>query len=283
MKIGMNLLLWTAHLTKEHMPVLEKIKAAGFDGVEVPLFEGDAAHYAGLKKDLANLGLACSTVTVVTQETSPISPDASIRKAAADRLKWVLDMSATIGSDIVVGPMHSALGVFSGQGPTEDEKKRAVEVLRGAAEYAAKVNVKIGIEYLNRFESYFLTTARDTANFVKAVNHPNFAMMFDTFHANLEEKYPVGAYTEVAPHVIHIHISENDRGTPGRGHVPWTEMFKALRNAKYDRWLTIEAFGRALPELAAATRVWRDFFPSRDEVYQEGGRFIRTMWDQAGR
>lgn len=283
MKIGMNLLLWTAHLTKEHLPVLEKIKAAGFDGVEVPLFEGDAAHYGTLKKDLANLGLSCSTVTVVTQETSPISPDPAIRNAAQDRLKWVLDMSAAIGSDLVCGPIHSALGVFSGQGPTEDEKKRAADVLRGAAEYAAKVNVKIAVEYLNRFESYFITTARDAAALVKSVNHPNFAMMFDTFHANIEEKYPVGAYSEVAPQVIHIHISENDRGTPGRGHVPWTEMFKALRNAKYDRWLTIEAFGRALPELAAATRVWRDFFPSRDEVYQEGGRFIRAMWEQAGK
>ena len=70
--------------------------------------------------------------------------------------------------------------------------------------------------------------------------------------------------------MIHVHISENDRGTPGKGHVPWNETYKALRKAKYDGWLTIEAFGRALPALAAATRVWRDFFPSREEVYKFG-------------
>lgn len=278
MKVGMNLLLWTAHLTSEHLPVLEKIKGAGFDGVEVPLFDGDAKHYEGLKKDLERLGLACSTVTVVDAKTNPVAEQPETRAAALTRIKWALDMSAAIGSNVICGPVHSALGVFTGHGPSDDEKKRAVEVLRAAAEHAKSVNVRIAVEYLNRFESYFLTTARDAAALVQAVNHPNFGMMFDTFHANIEEANPPQAFAEAARHVIHYHVSENNRGTPGSGHVPWKEHFAALRKANYDGWLTIEAFGRALPELAAATRVWRDFFPSRDEVYQKGGKFIREMW-----
>lgn len=281
MKIGMNLLLWTAHVTKEHLPVLEKIKAAGFDGVEVPIFEGDEKHFAETKKELDRLGLKSSCVTVVDANTNPISPDEAVRKKALERLKWALNMAGALGADVIAGPMHSALGVFSGNGPTEDEKKRATEVLRQAAEHAKTVNVRIAIEYLNRFESYFLTTALDAVALVRAVNHPNFAMMYDSFHANIEEKDPVAAFTVASPHVIHFHISEHDRGTPGSGHVPWRDYFKALRKANFDGWLTIEAFGRALPELAAATRVWRDFFPSRDQVYTEGGKFIRRMWDQA--
>jgi len=283
MKIGMNLLLWTAHLTAEHAPVLEKIKRAGFDGVEVPLFEGDAAHFAAMKKALSAQGLGCTTVTVMDEKTNPVSPDKAVRDAALTRLKWVLDMSAAVGSNLVCGPVHSALGIFSGHGPTDDEKKRAVEVLRAAAEYAGTVNVRIAAEYLNRFESYFLTTAKDAAALVQSVNHPNFGMMYDTFHANVEEKDPPKAFAEVAKHVIHYHVSENDRGTPGKGHVPWAEHFRAVRQANYDGWLTIEAFGRALPELAAATRVWRDFFPSRDEVYVEGYKWIRKCWDEAAR
>jgi hypothetical protein len=82
--------------------------------------------------------------------------------------------------------------------------------------------------------------------------------------------------------VIHIHISENDRGTPGTGHVQWEETFRAIRKIKYDGWLTIESFGRALPDLAAATRVWRDLFPSDVEVYTEGYKFIRKMHSAAG-
>jgi D-psicose/D-tagatose/L-ribulose 3-epimerase len=78
---------------------------------------------------------------------------------------------------------------------------------------------------------------------------------------------------------VHVHISENDRGTPGSGHVHWDETFKALRKAKYDGWLTIEAFGRALPDLAAATKIWRDMFPSPEDVYVNGFKFIKEKWE----
>lgn len=275
----MNLLLWTAFVTKEHFPILEKIKKTGYDGVEIPLFDGDAEHYKTIKKELDNLGLGCTTVTVVNADTNPISPDAGIRKAALDRIKWALDMTSVMGGDLLAGPYHSALGVFSGQPPTADERKRAVEVLTQAADHAQKVKVKIAIEYLNRFECYFLTNALDAKNLVREINHPYFGTMYDTFHANIEEKNISQAIASMEDTYVHVHISENDRGTPGSGHVHWDETFKALRKAKYDGWLTIEAFGRALPDLAAATKIWRDMFPSPEDVYGNGFKFIKQKWD----
>ena len=278
MKVGMNLLLWTAFVTEEHFPILEKIKKTGYDGVEIPLFDGDAEHYKKIKKELDNLGLGCTAVTVVNAETNPISPDASIRKAGLERIKWALDMTSVMGGDLLAGPYHSALGVFSGQPPTADERKRAVEVLTQAADHAQKVKVKIAIEYLNRFECYFLTNAMDAKNLVREINHPYFGTMYDTFHANIEEKNISQAIASMEDTYVHVHISENDRGTPGSGHVHWDETFKALRKAKYDGWLTIEAFGRALPDLAAATKIWRDMFPSPEDVYGNGFKFIKEKW-----
>jgi D-psicose/D-tagatose/L-ribulose 3-epimerase len=102
--------------------------------------------------------------------------------------------------------------------------------------------------------------------------------MYDTFHANIEEKRPASAIEHLAGHFVHVHISENDRGTPGTGMVHWHETFRALKEVKYDGWLVIEAFGRALPALAAATKVWRDLFPSPEEVYTHGLRFIKENW-----
>lgn len=279
MKTGMNLLLWTGLVTEDHYPLLGKIKAAGFDGVEIPVFEGDPSHYRKLKAELDKQGLKSTTVTIVTPETNPISPDAAVRAAAGERLKWAIDCNHALGAETMVGPFHSALGQFSGEPPTGDEKKRAVEVLRPAAEYAKQANLMLGIEYLNRFECYFLTTAADAAALVKGVDHPNFRTMYDTFHANIEEVRPSTAIKTVAPYLAHVHISENNRGTPGTGQVDWFESFRTLREVGYDGWLVIEAFGRALPELAAATRVWRDFFPSPDHVYTHGIKFMRTMWD----
>jgi D-psicose/D-tagatose/L-ribulose 3-epimerase len=281
MRYGMNLLLWTTHVTSEHFPILAKLKQTGYDGVEIPLFEGDAAHYKSIRKELDNLGLGCTTVACMTPEANPISPDAALRRAAVDRFKWVLEMTAILGGDLVAGPFHSPLAVFSGSGPTADEKARAIEVLRQAADIAQQAKVKLAIEYLNRFECYFLTTAADARALVKQVNHPYFASMYDTFHANIEEKDITKTITSFADSFIHVHISENDRGTPGTGHVHWKETFAALRKVNYDGWFTIEAFGRALPMLAAATRVWRDLFPTPDEVYTQGLRFMKEMWAAA--
>lgn len=282
MKIGMNLLLWTGFVTEADFPTIAKIKAAGFDGVELPLFDGNAEHYTKVRAELDKQGLACSTVTIMTPEANPISPDAAVRAAAVERLKWAIEMNAILGSVAMCGPYHSPLGVFSGTGPTADENSRAADVLRKAAEFADKVpNFTLAIEYLNRFECYFLTTAADAKALVQSVNHPKFRCMYDTFHAHIEEKSQKSAIETVKDVFAHVHISENDRGTPGTGQVRWDEAFSALKKTGYDGWFVIEAFGRALPDLAAATRVWRDLFPSADEVYTKGIAFIKEKWAAA--
>jgi D-psicose/D-tagatose/L-ribulose 3-epimerase len=185
-------------------------------------------------------------------------------------------------SEVLCGPLYQPLGVFTGAGPTEEEKQHAAEVHRQVAELAKKVNLVLALEYLNRFEAYFLNTMADAVDYVKRVNHPNVGVHYDTFHANIEEKDPVGCIGPNIKYIKHVHISENDRGTPGKGHIDWPGTFKALRSGGYDNWLVIEAFGRALPDLAAATRVWRDFFPDRDGVYTEGLNFIKQQWKAAG-
>jgi D-psicose/D-tagatose/L-ribulose 3-epimerase len=281
MKTGMNLLLWATHVTDEHFPILSQLKKAGFDGVEVPLFEGDAAHFTHVKKELDNQGLQCTTVTIVPAEANPISPEEKVRRAAVDRLKWAIEMTAALEGDVMAGPFHSPLAVFSGSGPTADERKRAADVLRQAAEIAQAHHVMLAIEYLNRFECYFLNTAADAKALVQAVNHPHFQLMYDTFHAHIEEKDVDKTIANIAGQLVHVHVSENDRGIPGTGKVHWDETFRALRRAKYDGWLTIEAFGRFLPDLAAATRVWRDLHSDPEEVYVNGLRFIKEKWAAA--
>jgi D-psicose/D-tagatose/L-ribulose 3-epimerase len=279
----MNLLLWTTHVTEEHFPLLAKLKAAGFDGVELPLFGGDASHYKKVRQELDKNGLACTTVTICTPDANPIDPDPAVRQKGHEHHKWVIEMTAILGGEKICGPYHSAIGKFSGQGPTADELSWGADVIRKSAEFARGHKITLAVEYLNRFECYFLTTARDTKAFVQRVNHPNFRMMYDTFHANIEEKNIPATIKAVADVVVHVHISENDRGTPGTGHVHWDETFKTLREVGYDGWIVIEAFGRALPDLAAATKVWRDLFPSDVEVYTQGIKFMKEKWAAFGR
>jgi D-psicose/D-tagatose/L-ribulose 3-epimerase len=281
MKTGFNLLLWTSHVTKKHEPILRSLKKAGYDSVEIPIFEGTPDHYSELGDLLDKIGLERSVVSVIGAGKNPLSPDKAQQKVGAEYAKWVIDCTSALGANILAGPMHSELGYFTGVGATAAERKRGISFHRRAGDYAAKKNVRFALEALNRFEVYFINTMQQLADYLDEVDHPAIKGMYDTFHANIEEKDPIAAIKTIKRHMIHVHISENDRGTPGKGHVPWAETYKALRAAKYDDYLTIEAFGRAMPALAAATRVWRDFFPTRESVYTEGLKHMKIGWAKA--
>ena len=282
MKIGMCMFLWTTHLTRDHVPLLRDIKATGFDGVEVPVFEGDPAYFAELGALLDEIGLERTAVSAMGDPAmNLISADAAERQAGIAHMKWALECAAALGADRLSGPLHSTLGHFSGEGPSRDEWARAVETQQAIGAFAAANGVTIGLEALNRFECYLVNTMDDLSRLIDDVGHPNIRAMYDTFHANIEEADPIGAFTRNLRNIAHVHISENDRGVPGRGNVPWAETFAAIKASGYDDWLTIEAFGRGLPDLAAATKVWRDFAESPESVYRDGYRHIRQSWDAA--
>ena len=275
MKYGMNMLLWTTDVTEEHHANLEELKAIGYDGVELPIFDIEADKFAKLGQKLDSIGLERTAVTVCTAEANPISSDAAIRAAGLDHLKQAIDMCQAVGATHLCGPIHSALGEFSGSGRTDDEWNHGKDTLRKAAEYAALANVTLVAEYLNRFECYFLNSAEDTARFCREIDHPNMKMMYDTFHANIEEKCIQGAVDACKDQMVHVHISENDRSTPGRGGVDWDKSFAAIKSVGYDGWMMVEAFGLALPDLAAATKIWRKMYESETQLATDALQFMK--------
>lgn len=280
MKIGLNMLLWTPSVTEEYFPHFDTLKQIGYHGVEIPIFDPDVPHYKTVGKAIKDAGLLCSVVSVIPDEArNPISPSAEHRQGAVDYLRQIIDCCQAMNADILCGPLYQPLGTFTGSGPTDEEKQGAVEVHQKVAPHAQNAGVEIAVESLNRFECYFLNTLEDAAEHARRVGHPAVGIMYDTFHGNLEEKEPVDCITRHLDQIKHIHISASDRGTPGKGHVPWAETFAVLRKGGYDRWLTIEAFGRSMPALAATTKVWRDLSVSPQEVCEVGFRTIKDGWD----
>lgn len=280
MKIGFNLLLYTGHVTEENFAVLPKLKKVGYDGVEIPIFDvSDPSHFKKIAQACKDNGLAVNAVTVLPdEEHNAISPVAANRQGAIDHLKKVIECAhqGTVGN--ICGPFYQVLGQFTGKYPSETELEHAAEVHRAIAPVAQAAGITLAIEALNRFESHLLNTMEQAASYVRRVNHPAFGTMYDTFHANIEEKDPIGCIDTVfaTGKLNNVHISENDRGTPGKGHVNIVGAIKHLKSIGYDGWMTIEAFGGSLPDLAAATRVWRDFFPSTEEVYTDGFACIKN-------
>ena len=282
MKIGFCMFLWTTNVTSRHARLLKDIKATGYDGVEIPIFEGAPDDYKRLGDMLDRIGLERTAVTAMGDPAMNLIGDAAARRQGLAYMKWAIDCAAALGADKLSGPLHSTLGHFSGAGPTPAELKRSVGSQRAIGDHAGKRGVTIGLEALNRFECYLFNTMADLSAHVDEVDRPHIKAMYDTFHANIEEADPIGAYTKHVRNIVHIHISENDRGVPGRGNIPWRKTFEAIRSSGYDGWLTIEAFGRGLKDLAAATKVWRDFAESPEAVYREGFQHIRKGWRKAG-
>jgi D-psicose/D-tagatose/L-ribulose 3-epimerase len=283
MKIGMSLLLWTTDpLDEMWLPLYERLKAVGFDGLELPIYGGDPKKFEALGRRLDDLGLARTAGTARMAQDNPISGDSRVRAAAVAKTKAALECCQAGGMTHLAGPFYAALGVFSGKPPSPDEWRWGVESMRPVAEYAEVCGVTLALEFLNRFETYLLNSATDAVRFARAVGHPRCKIMYDTFHAHIEEKSVKAALEAAAPELAYVHISESDRSTPGTGQVRWSETFGALRRQGYDGWLTIEAFGQSLPELLAATKVWRRLYGDEEQLARAGYEFIRHMWAAAG-
>ena len=274
MKYGLNLYLWADDMHDGLMPVLEKLKRIGYDGVEVPIFDLDPAKWKLWAQRLDDLGLERTANTVIAPEHNPISADRAIREAAYQHMKAVVECCAAVGSSILCGPHQVALGVFTGRGATEDEWKRSVEHLRRVAEYAAGLGVVLAEEVVNRFEIYHINTLDQGIRLVDEVGHPSCRLHLDTFHAHIEEKNTADAIRRAGKRIAHVHISENDRGVPGSGSVAWDATFDALRDIGYDGWLTVEAFGNFLANLAAATKIWRPLFDSEEQLATDAHAFL---------
>lgn len=283
MRVGINLLLWTGHVDETHAPILRALADTGFDGVEIPIVAvNDVGHYARLGAVLDDLGLARTAIGPIPDQTlSPISANPAERQAATDHLRRVVECCSALGGEILAGSFYQSLGTFSGAFPSETELDHCAEVHRAILPDARAAGITLAIEPLNRFEAHLINTCDQGIAYVDRVGEAGLGLLYDTFHAHIEEKDPIAALKAVqaADMLAHVHISENDRGTPGRGHAKIRETIRTLKAAGYDGWLTIEAFGRAVPELSAATRVWRDFFADPEDVYTEGYRFITTCWE----
>lgn len=268
--------MWSANNSNELKPILDRLKDIGYDGVEFLVGSPDETAYRSLGDHARNIGLEVTTVFVVGKDENPVSESAAIRAKSLDRIRWAIDRTHDLNASILCGPFHSAHAIFAKRAPEDIEYERSAEVLHSAGEYAAQSGITLGLEALNRFECYLCNTMEQLARLVNTANHPNVKAMFDTHHANIEEKNFTQAISTIAPLLAHVHISENDRGTPGDGHVNFDEAFSNLAKMNYKGWLTIEAFSRNDPDFANAIGVWREYSKPWD-IAEKGLKFIKRM------
>ncbi|AUD05525.1 sugar phosphate isomerase/epimerase family protein [Spirosoma pollinicola] len=274
--VGFNVLAWSAVMSEKLNPITERLKTIGYDGVECFIGDQPVAAYQKFGGHLAQLGLKSTCVMVVGPDQNPVSESAKVREQAVDFIKSAIDRAQAMNASVICGPMHSAFATFSRREPQPDEYKHSAEVLHAVGEYAKQANIILAPEALNRFECYLCNTMSQLLDLIRRTDHSNVRAMFDTHHANMEEKRFPDAIRTIAPVLAHVHISENDRGTPGDGHIPWDDTFKTLAEINYTGWMTIEAFTRNDIDFANSINVWREYNDPWD-IAENGLKFIKKM------
>jgi D-psicose/D-tagatose/L-ribulose 3-epimerase len=272
MRLGINLMAWSGQID---LALLPRIAELGFDGVELPVLRPDAVDAAAVRAALERNGLECTASGALPRGASLLE-----ESERAEGVAW-LDRCAAFagacGAGVLCGPLYAPVGLLPWRPPTEREWDSCVAGLREAGARAAERGVTLALEPLNRFETHFLNTVDDGLRLVAAVGHPAVGLHLDTFHLNVEEKDVAAALGRASGRVAHVHFSENDRGTLGTGHVDWPGVAEALRAIEYEGWVVAETFTGSVPEIAAATAVWRPLVPDPWTYAEQSLRFMSGL------
>jgi D-psicose/D-tagatose/L-ribulose 3-epimerase len=276
---GINTFLWASPFRTANLPLVQKGKDLGFDLVEIPIESETDIDYSKAADAYARAGVTCSLCAVMGTGRDPSHEDEAIQKNGVAYLKHCIDASALLHATALVGPLYAAVG-RQWQATPEQRKRdlaRCAKNLKMAARYAEDKGVTLALEPLNRFETSFINLMEQARELMRMIDSPRVKLMMDTFHSNIEEKSLGRAIEAAGRDLVHVHANENDRGTPGTGHVAWAEVCAALKKVKFDGALVIEAFSTEVKEIARAAAVWRSPAASPDALARDGLAFLKKL------
>lgn len=265
-RVGVDMRLWGDSIGVGHLPQLEMLAFLGYEGVAVPLAGQGLSELKLLRVALTDLDLVPLATTIIPAEFNPIDASERVRKRAVDYLKQRVDEAVELGSEVLCGGLFQAQGQLSGVPPTDREWDWSRRCLREVGEHAAGYGVKLGLEFQSRFDAHLVNTAAEAARMCREIDLDNVGVLYNTFHAHLEEFNPARALPAAGERLLMVHLSESHRGELGRGQVQWHETFATLDFLDYYGWLVVQALGVAAPGDADSAHIWRERFDSREQL-----------------
>ena len=277
MRIGINTFLFTSPFTNARTPLFQKFKAWGFDTVEIPLEKADDVKADGINRELDKAGLVCGSVCACMGPGRDLRGTPEGQQIAIDYIKAVIDQAVALNAPSVIGPIYSVTGRADAvpRGEYKKQWKTVAKHIRTVCDYAEARGKQICMEPLNRFETDFINTVDQALEMIADVGSPVLKVHLDTFHMNIEEKNQPAAIRKVGKLLGHFHACGSHRGTPGKDHIDWPGIAKALKAVKYDGDVVIESFGTNVKVIARAAAIWRQIEPTNEEIATDGLKFLR--------
>ena len=274
MKYGVHVALWMARWPEDIAPHIRTVADLGFDGVEISLLGMGDEKVDFLRQLIGEVGLEVTCTTGLAKADDIASADPAIRARGLDYMRWAIDTAAGLGAALLTGVVYAPWGQF-GPGDKAARTARSAASLATLAPQLEATGVTLGLEAINRFETDLLNTAAEATALARATGSPRIGVLLDAFHMNMEEKDIGAAIRGTADHLVHFHCVENDRGVPGSGHTPWPDVFAALRDIGYDRWLTCEMFVKAGVEVSQDLNIWRPIEADPTQAARRALRFLK--------
>jgi D-psicose/D-tagatose/L-ribulose 3-epimerase len=277
MRYAVHAYAWTSSWSNDDLDLIDHAASLGLDALEIPLMELDAVDPRAIRDRVERVGIDVLTSVVCPEDADPSSEDARVREAGRAFLTRCVDVTADMGATVFTGVTYSALGRRLDRRPERADMERAAEVLRPAARHAAERGVRVGIEPVNRYESFLVNTATQARELMGMVGEQNVGVHLDAYHMNIEEEDFRSPVELVAGDLVHFHLSESHRGIPGRGTVDWEAIIGALGDAGYSGYVGLESFAEMSDAMRGATCIWRDLAPSSDVLVREGLAYLKGL------
>ena len=272
MLFGAHAFIWTGEWTPEGAEkAIGGAAEAGLDFVEIPLLRPESMDVAANRALLDRYGIGCTCSLGLPKAAHlPSAPE-----KAESFLESAVDVAAGLEAPVLCGVLYAHLGTLTGRPPEEEELGDVARVLKNVARYAAEREVSLGVEAVNRYETYLVNLAEQADAMLDRIGEPNVFVHLDTYHMNIEEKGFYDPIVATGERIRYIYLSESDRGTPGTGNVHWDEVFRGLKAIDYDGYLVMESFAAINEDLAGATALWRDVVGDPEALIRDGLSFLR--------
>ena len=241
----------------------------GYEGVELMTLSPSKLDWNQVKEEAEKNNL--SVILVCTGEIygqlglTYTDPKAEVRKEAIERTKEIIDFASFLGANVNIGRIR---GGYREDLSKEDTEAFAIEAFREVSDYALNKNVNIALESVTIMQTNFINTLAEAADMVDRVDRPNFKLMMDIFHLNLEERDVVEAIKKYSGYNIHVHLADNNRRYPGHCGLDFEKIIRTFKECGYKGNFCTEIY--QIPnQVEAAKGAMAHLKPIIKRVYEE--------------
>lgn len=259
-KFGVHSFVFTDDWTEKSAAAACKSAAEiGFDLIEVLMFDPETLDIAMTGKVVKAAGLGLRLGMALGADADISSDDPDVAKRGEATVARCLEIASELGAPAVSGITYAAFHNYTAP-QTSAQRARVAESLSRLDRRAGELGVRLGIEPVNRYESFMVNTLDQGADMIRAADGRNMFVHMDTFHMNIEEGDISAAIQRNADLLGYAHVADSHRGLLGGGHFDLTGYFRALAVAGYKGDFTMEGFSARVlgPGLVGGVRLWRE-------------------------